>query len=62
MAQSYSNPASRNTQVAADSGQGQGTIPSKVSVPFPQNANQPTGKTNSSNVPGFSGGLIAGKV
>jgi hypothetical protein len=63
MQQSYSNPPSRNTQVAADSGAGKGMLPNKVSVPFPQKPNQPAaGKAKVGTVPGFSGGVMPGKV
>ena len=75
--QSYSNPTSRNTSIAAgqlkagapvgaggNQSQGAGTLPSKVSVPLPG-----TDKTQAkqgggiSKAPaGFNNGLINGKI
>lgn len=67
--QNYGNPPSRNVSIAAgrvggNSTQGAGTLPSKVSVPLPgTNATQPAYKGGvKSSPPGFSGGLINGKV
>lgn len=67
--QDYSNPKSRNVSVAAgkvggNQTQGAGTLPSKVSVPLPgTNATQPAYKGGmKSNVPGFQGGVIPGKI
>ena len=62
MAQTYSNPASRNVQVSADA-QGP-NIPGKVNVPFPQMANTaPKSGASAVSAPmGFQGGLIPGKI
>lgn len=57
--QDFNNPAARNPSRAAG-----GTIPGKVSVPFPQNATKPQGGTGGkAKAPaGFNNGLINGKV
>lgn len=75
--QSYSNPASRNTSVAAgqlksgaavgaggNQSQGAGQIPGKVNVPFPQNADKPAagGAQKPKSPAGFNSGIINGKV
>tara|TARA_R110002126_G_scaffold35061_1_gene108381 strand:+ start:956 stop:1189 length:234 start_codon:yes stop_codon:yes gene_type:complete len=76
--QSYSNPASRNTMRAAGSPmktgaaiggggnqtQGQGMLPSKVSVPLPgTNTTQTAYKGGMAKAPmGFNNGLINGKI
>jgi hypothetical protein len=51
-------------QAGGNATQGQGTLPSKVSVPLPgTNATQPTYKGGmKQNTPGFQGGIIPGKV
>lgn len=76
--QSYSNPASRNTMRAAgdpmktgaaiggggNQTQGQGMLPSKVSVPMPgTNTTQTAYKGGMAKAPmGFNNGLINGKI
>ena len=67
--QDYSNPKSRNVSIAAGSvggnqTQGAGTLPSKVNVPLPgTNGSQTAYKGGmKSNVPGFQGGVIPGKI
>ena len=76
--QSYSNPASRNTMRAAgdpmktgaaiggggNQTQGQGMLPSKVSVPLPgTDKTQPAYKGGMAKAPaGFNNGLINGKI
>ena len=76
--QSYSNPASRNTMRAAgdpmktgaaiggggNQTQGQGMLPSKVSVPLPgTNTTQTAYKGGMAKAPmGFNNGLINGKI
>lgn len=76
--QNYSNPESRNTMRAVgeklksgqaiggggNQTQGAGEIPGKVSVPMPgTNTTQPKqGGGMKSNIPGFQGGEIPGKV
>ena len=76
--QSYSNPASRNTMRAAgdpmktgaaiggggNQTQGQGMLPSKVSVPLPgTDKTQTAYKGGMAKAPaGFNNGLINGKI
>lgn len=75
--QSYSNPASRNTSVAAgqlksgaavgaggNQSQGTGTLPSKVNVPLPgTNKTQPAQGGGVKSAPkGFNNGIINGKI
>lgn len=61
-AQSYSNPAGRNTSCAGD--MKGGAKPGTVSVPVPgTNTTQPAYKGGMKQSPaGFQGGLINGKV
>ena len=58
--QDYSNPSASRNQVRA----AEPVIPGKVSVPFPQTANQPQGGSNKAkSIPGFTGGGVKpGKV
>lgn len=67
--QNYENPKGRNVSIAAgrvggNQSQGRGEIPGKVSVPFPEKANKPQGGSGgkAKSVPGFSGGIINGKI
>lgn len=75
--QNYDNPGSRNESRAVgpmlksgaaiggggNQTQGAGEIPGKVSVPFPEGATKPQANSNKAKaVPGFSGGVIDGKV
>lgn len=67
--QDYSNPKGRNVSIAAgkvggNQSQGAGFIPDKVNVPLPgTNATQAPCKGGiKSNVPGFQGGVIPGKI
>lgn len=59
--QDFNNPAARNQSRAAG-----GTLPGKVSVPFPEKANKPQGGNGTggkAKAPaGFNNGLINGKV
>ena len=58
--QDYSTPSASRNQVRA----AEPVIPGKVSVPFPQTANQPQGGSNKAKpIPGFTGGGVKpGKV
>ena len=61
--QNYNSDPSRNTSRAAG-GSNAGTLPGKVSVPFPENANKPapSGASKPKAPTGFDNGLINGKV
>lgn len=63
--QNYSTDASRNTiRAASGSTDNAGTLPGKVSVPFPEGANKPapSGASKPKAPSGFDNGLINGKV
>jgi hypothetical protein len=67
--QDYGNPKSRNVSIAAgrvggNQTQGKGELPSKVSVPLPgtNETQKPYKGGMKSNVPGFQGGVIPGKI